>query len=441
MSLDLDDVPAAHRPAVEAALVAAGVADGHLALELVSEDRIRELNRAHRGKDEATDVLSFPIDEQAGEPGPRELGDIVICPQRTSDLTEAVVHGVLHLCGFDHESDEGEMLALQAEVLERLGHVVEVPMGSQPQPQPPMPDAGGTRAGFVGLAGRPNVGKSTLANAVVGSKVAIVSDRPQTTRRAIRAVATAPDLSWQTVLIDLPGVQRPRDVLTERMQRRVEHELSDADVVLLVINGEQGVGPGDRFIAETLLGAGGATGMPVICAVNKIDRLNKPQTVEVLAAAAELEVVDEVFPISARRGTGIDPLIQRLAELMPEGPLMYGAEDRSDQPSEVHLAELIREQILRRTREEIPHAVEVDLREVERRDDDLLEIKADIWAESDSQKAILIGKRGQMIRAIGTAARREIEQDLGERIFLDLQVKVRSRWRRDEGLLDRLGIE
>jgi len=391
-------------------------------------------------------VLSFPIDEQAGEPGPRELGDIVICPQRTSDMTEAVVHGVLHLCGYDHETDGGEMLALQADVLAALGHVVEVPMGSETEQ--PVGDAtaaaaaaAGTRAGFVGLAGRPNVGKSTLANAVVGSKVAIVSDRPQTTRRAIRAVVTAPDLSWQTVLIDLPGVQRPRDVLTERMQRRVEHELADADVVLLVINGEQGVGPGDRFIAETLLGAGGATGMPVICAVNKIDRLNKPQTVEVLAAAAELEVVDEVFPISARRGTGIDPLIKRLAELMPEGPLMYGAEDRSDQPSEVHLAELIREQILRRTREEIPHAVEVDLREVERRDDDLLEIKADIWAESDSQKAILIGKRGQMIRAIGTAARREIEQDLGEKIFLDLQVKVRSRWRRDEGLLDRLGIE
>ncbi len=236
-------------------------------------------------------------------------------------------------------------------------------------------------------------------------------------------------------------MQKPRDVLTERMQRRVEHELGDADVVLLVINGEQGVGPGDHFIAETLLGAGGATGMPVICAVNKIDRLNKPQTVEVLAAAAELAVVDEVFPISARRGIGIDPLIERLAELMPEGPLMYGAEDRSDQPSEVHLAELIREQILRRTYEEIPHAVEVDLREVGEREDGLVEIKADIWAESDSQKAILIGKSGNMIRAVGTAARREIERDLGKKVFLDLQVKVRNRWRRDEDLLDRLGIE
>jgi GTP-binding protein Era len=296
-----------------------------------------------------------------------------------------------------------------------------------------------TRSGFVGLAGRPNVGKSTLANAVVGSKVAIVSDRPQTTRRAIRAVATAPDGSWQTVLVDLPGVQKPRDVLTERMQSRVEQELSEADVVLLILNGEQGVGAGDRFIASTLLGAD--AGVPIVCAVNKIDRLNRPQTVEVLAAAAELEVVDEIFPISARRGTGVGELIERLAELMPEGPLLYPASDRSDQPSDVHLSELIREQVLRRTREELPHAVGVDLVEVAERDDGLLEVRADIWAESESQKAILIGKGGSMIRAIGSAARKELERDLERPLFLDLQVKVRARWRRDESLLDRLGIE
>ncbi len=296
-----------------------------------------------------------------------------------------------------------------------------------------------TRAGFVGLAGRPNVGKSTLANALVGAKVAIVSDRPQTTRRAIRAIATATDNTWQAILVDLPGVQRPRDVLTERMQARVEQELAGADAVLLVINGEEGVGPGDRFIATTLLGAG--TKVPVICVVNKIDRLNKPQTVEVLAAAAELDIVDELFPVSARRGTGVEPLLQRLGELMPEGPLLYPTEERSDQPSEVHLAELIREQVLRRTREELPHAVEVELVETEPREDGLIDVRADIWAESGSQKAILVGKGGTMIRAIGSAARKELERELGARVFLDLQVKVRARWRRDESLLDRLGID
>lgn len=296
-----------------------------------------------------------------------------------------------------------------------------------------------TRAGFIGLAGRPNVGKSTLVNAIVGTKVAIISDRPQTTRRASRGVATDLAAGWQLVLVDLPGVQRPRDVLTQRMQRRVEHELDDADAVLFVVNGEQGIGPGDRFIGRHLLAA--HPEVPVICAVNKIDRLDPPRTTEVLAQAAELEVVDEVFPVSAKRGTGIGPLVARLAELMPEGPLLYPPEERTDQPSRVHLAELIREQVLRRTREELPHAVDVVVEKLEQRDDGLVEVSAQIWAETDSQKAILIGKGGRMVREIGTAARRELERELGSKIFLDLQVRVRERWRRDEGLLDRLGID
>jgi len=295
------------------------------------------------------------------------------------------------------------------------------------------------RSGFVGLAGRPNVGKSTLVNAIVGAKVAITSDRPQTTRRAARGVATDPVGGWQMVLVDLPGVQRPRDVLTERMQRRVELELGESDAVLLLVNGEQGVGPGDRFIAGRLLAAGAT--LPVICAVNKIDRLSKAETARALAQAAELQAVDEVFPISAKRGTGVEPLIARLSELLPEGPFMYPPEERSDQPSEVHLAELIREQVLRRTREELPHAVEVAIQEITEREDGLIEVRAQIWAETESQKGILIGKGGRMVRDIGAAARKELERELGAKVFLDLQVRVRERWRRDEDLLDRLGIE
>ena len=296
-----------------------------------------------------------------------------------------------------------------------------------------------TRAGFIGLAGRPNVGKSTLVNAIVGSKVAIVSDRPQTTRRASRGVATDIGAGWQMVLVDLPGVQRPRDVLTKRMQRRVEAELEDADGVLIVVNGEQGVGPGDRFIARHLLAARGDT--PVVCAVNKVDRLSPAQTAKVLAEAESLEPVDAIFPVSARRGSGIDPLIAHLASLLPEGPFLYPAGDRTDQPSDVHLAELIREQVLRRTRDELPHAVEVAVTEIGERDDGLVEVTAQVWAETESQKGILIGKGGRMVREIGTAARRELERELGGRVFLDLQVRVRDRWRRDEALLDRLGID
>jgi GTP-binding protein Era len=292
-----------------------------------------------------------------------------------------------------------------------------------------------TRSGFIALAGRPNVGKSTLVNAIVGRKVAIVSDKPQTTRRAIRGVATGPET--QLVLVDLPGVQRPRDALTQRMQRRVERELEDSDGALLMLNGEQGVGPGDRFIAALLADGN----VPVVVAVNKIDRLDRSRTVLALQAAAELGVGDDVFPVSARTGKGVDALVDHLSGLLPEGPFFFSPEEQSDQPEVVLLAELIREQILRRTFQEVPHAVEVVLEDVEHPRDDLTVIRALAWVEADSQKGILIGHGGSMIKAIGTAARRELERELGTRVHLELSVRVRRSWRADDALLDRLGIE
>jgi GTP-binding protein Era len=292
-----------------------------------------------------------------------------------------------------------------------------------------------TRSGFVALAGRPNVGKSTLVNALVGRKVAIVSDKPQTTRRAIRGVATTEDT--QVVLVDLPGVQRPRDALTERMQRRVERELADTDAALFVVNAEEGVGPGDRFIASLLARAD----VPVIAAVNKVDRLDRARTVLALEAAAELEGVDEVFPVAARPGQGVEPLGEHLASLMPEGPFFFSPEERSDQPLEVMLAELVREQVLRRTFQEVPHAVEVVIEDLEEVRDDLIRVRALIWVEHESQKGIVIGSGGRMIKNIGTAARRELERELGTRVHLDLSVRVRRSWRADDTLLDRLGIE
>jgi GTP-binding protein Era len=292
-----------------------------------------------------------------------------------------------------------------------------------------------TRAGFVALAGRPNVGKSTLVNAMVGQKVAIVSDKPQTTRRAIRGVATTE--ATQLVLVDLPGVQRPRDALTERMQHRVEREFAESDVALMILNAQEGVGPGDRFIAEALR----RSGLPVVVGVNKVDRLDRPRTVLALQEAADLEVGDEIFPLSARTGKGVPPLFERLCELMPEGPFLFDAEDASDQDPYVMLAELIREQVLRRTFQEVPHAVEVFIDEVERPREELTVVKALVWVETESQKGILIGSGGRMIKAIGTAARRELQRELGTKVHLDLAVRVRRGWRGDEGLLDRLGIE
>jgi GTP-binding protein Era len=295
-----------------------------------------------------------------------------------------------------------------------------------------------TRSGFVALAGRPNVGKSTLANAVVGAKVAIVSDKPQTTRRAIRGVANGP--GWQLVLVDLPGVQRPRDALTERMQRRVEHELQDADGCLFVINGEQGVGPGDRFIAGLLRGAR----VPVVIAVNKIDRTNRSGTASALQAAADLDVAEEVFPVSAATGSGLAPLVDCLVSLLPEGPFYFEPEQRSDQSESAILAELVREQVLARTREEVPHSVEVAIESIDAvttPNGELIRVEAVILAETESQKRILIGAGGQMVKSIGIASRRALERELGGRVHLDLKVRVRRHWRGDERLLDRLGIE
>jgi GTPase len=292
-----------------------------------------------------------------------------------------------------------------------------------------------TRAGFVALAGRPNAGKSTLVNSIVGGKVAIVSDKPQTTRREVRGIATGDD--WQLVLVDLPGVQRPRDLLTERMQRRVEKALEDADAVLFIVNGEQQVGPGDRFIADAIRRAG----LPAVTAVNKVDLLDRGRTAAALVAAEELGVQGEIFPVSALTGAGVGELTEHLVSLVPEGPFLYPPEERSDLPERTRLAELVREQVLLRTREELPHAVEVEVEEMDEREDGLLVVAARVWAETASQKGILIGAGGRMVKAIGTAARQEIERALGRRVHLDLNVRVRKGWRRDEGLLDRLGIE
>jgi GTP-binding protein Era len=292
-----------------------------------------------------------------------------------------------------------------------------------------------TRSGFIALAGRPNVGKSTLANAIVGAKVAIVSDKPQTTRRAIRGIATG--AGWQLVLVDLPGVQRPRDALTERMQRRVEHELGDADGCLFVVNAEEGIGPGDRFIAALLRSAP----VPVVIAVNKLDRVNRGKAAATIQAAGELGIAGEVFPVSARAGSGMQVLTEHLTSLLPEGPFYFEPEQRSDQVESVRLAELVREQVLRRTREEVPHAVEVQIESIDRAREDLVRIEAVLLVETESQKGIVIGAGGRMIKAIGTAARRAIERELEAHVHLELTVRVRRHWRADERVLDRLGIE
>jgi GTP-binding protein Era len=285
------------------------------------------------------------------------------------------------------------------------------------------------RSGIVALAGRPNVGKSTLVNALCGGKVAIVSDKPQTTRRRIVGIANGDD--HQLALVDLPGFQRPLDPLTERMQRTVDHAFEDVDGVLFVLSARERIGAGDRFIAERVF----ALGVPVVIALNKVDRLKPGHIAQQMRVAASLGDFHALHPVSAKTGDGVGELRAELVELLPEGPLYFPREQRTDLPLEVQVAELIREKALWLTREELPHALSVELGEISEK-----VVRADLLVETASQKQIVVGKRGAMVKEIGTRARPEIELVLGRPIFLELRVKVRPRWRRDEKLLERLGI-
>jgi GTP-binding protein Era len=217
----------------------------------------------------------------------------------------------------------------------------------------------------------------------------------------------------------------------------MERELADSDAALMVLAADQGVGPGDRFIARAIR----TSGTPAHVAVNKVDVLSRAQTLKALEEAAGLELPGDVFPVSARTGEGVPELVEALVPMLPEGPFLYPPGEHSDLPERVRLAELIREQVLARTREELPHAVEVEVGEMEQRDDGLLVVTAFVWAETESQRRILIGSGGKMVKAIGTAARHEIQEATGHRVHLDLSVRVRKGWRKDDALLDRLGIE
>jgi GTPase len=285
------------------------------------------------------------------------------------------------------------------------------------------------KSGFAAIAGRPNVGKSTLVNALCGGKVAIVSDKPQTTRRRIFGIANGDD--YQLILADLPGFQRPLDALTERMQRTVDAAFEDVDVVVLVLSARERIGAGDRFIAQRVF----ALDVPVVIALNKVDRLKGGHIAQQMTAAARLGNFHALHPVSAKTGDGIAQLREELVGLLPEGPLYFPQEQRTDLSVETQIAELIREKALGLTRDEVPHAISVEIEEFA---DKVL--RAHVLVETESQKQIVVGKGGAVIKEIGTKARPEIEQLLGHPIYLELMVKVRPHWRRNEATLERLGL-
>jgi GTP-binding protein Era len=285
------------------------------------------------------------------------------------------------------------------------------------------------KSGFVAVAGRPNVGKSTLVNALVGGKVTIVSDKPQTTRRRIAGVVNGD--GYQFVLVDLPGFQRPLDPMTERMQRTVDRAFEDVDAILFVLSTRERIGAGDRFIAQRVF----SLGVPVVIGLNKVDRLKPGHVATQMDTASKLGDFHALHPVSAKTGDGIAELRDELVELLPEGPAYFPPEQRSDLSQAEEVGELIREKALALTREEVPHAISVEVEEVDEK-----VVRASIYVETDSQKQIVVGKGGSVVKEIGVRARPEIEHLVGHPVFLELKVKVKPKWRRDEGLLERLGI-
>jgi GTPase len=285
------------------------------------------------------------------------------------------------------------------------------------------------KSGFVAVAGRPNVGKSTLVNALAGGKVAIVSDKPQTTRRRIAGVVNGN--GYQLVLVDLPGFQRPLDPMTQRMQRTVDQAFEDVDGVLFVLSTRDRIGAGDRFIAQRVF----SLGVPVVIALNKVDRLKPGHVATQMDTASKLGDFHALHPVSAKTGDGVAELRDELVELLPEGPAYFPPEQRSDLSQEDEIGELIREKALALTREELPHAISVEVEEVDEK-----VVRASLYVETDSQKQIVVGKGGSVVKEIGVRARPEIEHLVGHSVFLELKVKVKPKWRRDERLLERLGI-
>jgi GTPase len=291
-----------------------------------------------------------------------------------------------------------------------------------------------SKSGFVCVTGRPNVGKSTLVNALVGAKVAIVSDKPQTTRSAIRGIVTTDQ--GQAVLVDTPGYHKPRNLLGRRLNEVVRAAWNDVDLALFVVDAEAGIGSGDAYMASSLE----EVKAPVMCVVNKIDAVSRPAVAEALTAADGLRDFAEIVPVSARNGEQVDLLRDLIFERLSEGPVFYPEDMATDQPPPLFVAEVVREKLLARTREELPHSIAVLVEDYEERDDGLLEIRARVFVERPSQKGMVIGKGGSMLKEAGTDARLEIETLFGRKVFLELTVKIEKDWQRRDYALDRLGF-
>ncbi|MCY3928345.1 MAG: GTPase Era [Acidobacteria bacterium] len=393
-----------------------------LTLRLVDDEEIRELNRRYRSLDEATDVLSFP-----GETTPegRHLGDVVISVETAQsrgggalerELQILALHGILHCLGHDHETDDGEMDALEQRLRARF--------------------LGPHKAGTVAFVGRPNAGKSTLMNRMLGEKLAIVSDKPQTTRHRLIGILTTE--RGQIVFHDTPGLHRPLHRLNRRMVHAASAALKEADVVCLIRDVAVPFGRGDAYALDLVGSAAAAEpARPMMCLLNKIDQVSKPRLLPEIERYAGRGVFEEIVPISALTGDGVEEVLEILWRHLPVGEPEHDPKLLTVHTERFLAAELIREKVLEQTRDELPFTTAVVI-EAWEDDDERTDLLANILVDRNSHKGIVIGRGGKRIKAIGTAARRDLEDFLERRVYLELQVRTHPGWREDSAVLGRL---
>ncbi len=429
-------------------------------LELLTPEEIRELNRDEREIDAVTDVLSFPALEEIGFPfvardypndvNPETdaviLGEIYICLERAKEQAEEyghslerelaflATHGMLHLLGYDHveEEEREEMEALQDDILNSVGITREGIVESAEEEEEVV-DVGPSRCGYAVILGRPNAGKSTLINQIIGEKVSIVSWKPQTTRNRIIGIYN--DKNTQVIFVDTPGIHAPKNELGKFMMHSVKVAQEGVDVVIYVVDCEKGL---DLSDVERIKG-NVQSGNKIVVAVNKVDHVTKEKVAEILIELSKLEGITAIVPISALRGKNVDALKKEILALMPEGEKMYDSDQYTDRNMRFMAAEIIREKALRLLDKEIPYGIAVSINKYEYRENGILDIDADIIVQKQQHKPIVLGKKGAMIKKISTYARQDLEEMTGDKIFMTLWVRVKEDWRDDLTLLNNLG--
>ncbi|MCY3934217.1 MAG: GTPase Era [Acidobacteria bacterium] len=397
-------------------------------LRLVDDEEMRELSRRYRQLDRATDVLSFPGEET---PEGRHLGDVVISVETAAsrdgatlerELKVLALHGILHCLGYDHETDDGEMEALESRLRTRFLGACEVPATR--------------KAGTVALVGRPNAGKSTLMNRMLGEKLAIVSDKPQTTRHRLIGILSTE--RGQMVFHDTPGLHRPLHRLNRRMVHAAAAALKEADVVCLLRDAATPFGRGDAYALDLVAAAAAeGRGRPMFCLLNKIDLVAKPRLLPEIERYAGRDVFEEIVPVSALTGDGVEEVLELLWRHLPSGEPRHDPELLTVHTERFLVAELIREKVLEQTRDELPFTTAVVI-EAWEDGEERTDLLASILVDRESHKGIVVGRRGKRIKEIGTAARRDLQEFLGRRVYLELRVRTAPGWREDAAVLSRL---